>query len=73
MKEVSNSVLRSSWRGWSVPSPVLSTELQAVAKVFVKLQEARQQAHYDNAKIWEPTEAQAIVTEAETRARYSGS
>jgi hypothetical protein len=47
--------------------------LQAVAKVFVKLQEARQQAHYDNAKIWEPTEAQAIVTEAETRARYSGS
>src|SRR5580658_11340631 len=66
MKEVSNAVLRSSWRGWSVPSPIVPTELQAVAKVFVKLQEARQQADYDNAKIWESTAVQAQVTDAQT-------
>ncbi len=66
MKEVSNAVLRSSWRGWSVPSPVVPTELQAVAKVFVPLQEARQQADYDNAKIWESTAVQAHVTDSQT-------
>ena len=66
MKEVSNAVLRSTWRGWSVPSPALPTELQAVAKVFVKLQEARQQADYDNAKTWESTAMQAQVTDART-------
>jgi hypothetical protein len=66
MKEVSNAVLRNSWRGWSVPSPVVPAELEAVAKVFVKLQEARQQADYDNAKIWESTAVQAQVTDAQT-------
>src|SRR5665213_1522111 len=30
MKEVSNSVLRSSWRGWSTPSPAVPAELEAV-------------------------------------------
>src|SRR3984885_10812839 len=48
MKEVSNSVWRSTWRGWSTPSPPVPKELQAVARVFVKLQETRQQADYDN-------------------------
>ncbi len=66
MKDVSNSVLRNSWRGWSTPSPVVPAKLEAVARVFAKLQESRQQADYDNARIWESTEAQAIVTEAET-------
>jgi uncharacterized protein (UPF0332 family) len=65
MKEVSNAVLRSSWRGWSVPSPTVPTELQSVAKVFVKLQEARQQADYDNAKVWEPIEVQATIVDAQ--------
>src|SRR5580700_2537650 len=66
MKDVSNTVLRSSWRGWSVPSPVAPADLQDVAKVFVDLQEARQQADYDNARTWKSTDVQAIVTEAET-------
>jgi uncharacterized protein (UPF0332 family) len=65
MKDVSNAVLRRSWRGWSIPSPVVPTELEAVAKVFVKLQEARQQADYDNAKIWEPIEVQATIVDAQ--------
>jgi uncharacterized protein (UPF0332 family) len=66
MKDVSNAVLRNSWRGWSVPSPVMPRELEAVAKVFVKLQEARHQADYDNAKTWESTAAEAHVTDAQT-------
>jgi len=65
MKDVSNAVLRSSWRGWSVPSPVVPRELEAVAKVFVKLQEARQQADYDNAKTWESTGVEAHVADAQ--------
>jgi hypothetical protein len=66
MKDVSNSVLRSSWRGWSTPSPVVPTELETVARVFVKLQEGRQQADYDNARIWAFMDAQAMVTDAQT-------
>ena len=66
MKDVSNAVLRSSWRGWSTPSPVAPAELQVVAKVFVDLQEARQQADYDNARTWQSTDVEAIVTEAQT-------
>lgn len=66
MKDVSNAVLRSSWRGWSIPSPVAPAELQDVAKVFVDLQEARQQADYDNARTWKSTDVQAIVTDAQT-------
>jgi hypothetical protein len=50
MKDVSNSVLRNSWRGWSIPSPLVPPELEAVAEAFVKLQEARQQADYDKCK-----------------------
>jgi uncharacterized protein (UPF0332 family) len=65
MKDVSNAVLRSSWRGWSTPSPVAPAELQGVAKVFVDLQEARQQADYDNARTWKPTDVLAIVTDAQ--------
>jgi len=64
MKDVSNSVWRSSWRGWSTPSPVVPTELEAVAEAFVKLQGARQQADYDNAKTWESTAVQAQLADA---------
>jgi uncharacterized protein (UPF0332 family) len=65
MKEVSNAVWRNSWRGWSTPSPVVPAELRAVASRFVDLQEARQQADYDNAKTWESTTVQAMVTDAQ--------
>jgi len=65
MKDVSNAVWRGSWRGWSTPSPVVPTELQNVASVFVDLQEARQQADYDNAKTWASVDAQALVADAQ--------
>jgi hypothetical protein len=68
MKEVSNAVSRSSWRGWSVPSPVVPAELEIVAQVFVKLQEARQQADYDNAKVWVSIDALDKV--ADTRLAF---
>ena len=45
---------------------MVPAELKAVARVFVELQEARQQADYDNAKIWESTTVQAQVTHAQT-------
>jgi uncharacterized protein (UPF0332 family) len=66
MKDVSNAVWRNSWRGWSTPSPVVPPELEAVAEAFVKLQEARQQADYDNAKTWESMAVQAKITDAQT-------
>jgi len=65
MKDVSNSVWRNSWRGWSTPSPVVPPELEPVAEAFVKLQEARQQADYDNAKTWESMAVQAKITDAQ--------
>ena len=65
MKDVSNAVWRGSWRGWSTPSPVVPPELQNVASVFVDLQEARQQADYDNAKTWAAMDAQALVADAQ--------
>jgi hypothetical protein len=64
MKEVSNSVLRSSWRGWSTPPPEVPVELQIVAKTFVTLQDARQQADYDNAKVWVSIDARNKVADA---------
>jgi hypothetical protein len=35
MKEVSNSILRGKWHGWSAPSLVVPSELQSVASVYV--------------------------------------
>jgi hypothetical protein len=66
MKDVSNAVVRSSWRGWSTPAPVVPPELTTVAKAFVNLQDARQQADYDNSLTWAFMDAQAIITAAET-------
>jgi hypothetical protein len=40
--------------------------LPQAAKVFVDLQEARQQADYDNSRTWKSTDVQAIVTDAQT-------
>lgn len=64
MKDVSNAIVRSSWRGWSNPSPVVPPELRIVAKIFVNLQDARQQADYDNAKTWASIDVQITVAEA---------
>jgi hypothetical protein len=65
MKEVSNAVWRSSWRGWSVPSPAVPPELEAVAEAFVKLQEARHQADYDNSRTWKSTDVRARVADTQ--------
>jgi hypothetical protein len=66
MKDVSNAIVRSSWRGWSIPAPVAPPELTTVAKAFVNLQEARQQADYDNSLTWASMDAQALISAAET-------
>jgi hypothetical protein len=65
MKEVSDSVWRGKWRGWSTPSPVVPMELQNVAAVFVDLQDARHEADYDNAKTWALMAAEATVADAQ--------
>lgn len=63
MMDVSRSVWQGSWRGWSNPQP-LPPELREVARFFVKLQEARHQADYDNSKSWTLTEVQDKVADA---------
>jgi hypothetical protein len=65
MKSVSQLVAQDKWTGWSTPSLTLPTELQNVATVFVDLQEARQQADYDNAKAWAAIDVQALVGDAQ--------
>lgn len=65
MKQVSQTVMQGSWKGWSTPPPELPLELQTVAKMFVELQEDRLQADYDNAKIWVPTDVLAKVDRAQ--------
>jgi uncharacterized protein (UPF0332 family) len=63
MKEVSNSVARGNWRGWSNPSPAVPPQLTAVAAVSVDLQEKRQQADYDNTKTWSAIEVRNLVSD----------
>lgn len=65
MKDVSNSVLRHSWRGWSSPSLPVPTQLELVAKTFVDLQESRLQADYDNARIWKSADVHAKVADVQ--------
>ncbi|MGP0074165.1 MAG: hypothetical protein ACLPWF_19810 [Bryobacteraceae bacterium] len=61
MKEVSNSIVRGKWRGWSTPSLAIPIDLEAVAAAFVELQEARLQADYDNTKTWSSADARVLV------------
>ena len=61
MKEVSNSVSRGWWRGWSTPSPKIPPELEVVTRAFVDLQESRLQADYDNSRIWKYADVLAKV------------
>jgi len=68
MKDVSNSILRSKWRGWSTPSPPVPVELEVVAAAFVLLQEARHEADYDNSKIWFSSDVLGLI--ADTREAF---
>jgi hypothetical protein len=63
MKDVSNSVSRRSWRGWSTPALPAPSELELVAKTFVDLQESRLQADYDNARTWKSADVHAKVAD----------
>jgi hypothetical protein len=65
MKQVSQTMMQGSWKGWSTPPPGLPIELQTVAKMFVELQEDRLQADYDNSKTWVPTDVLAKVDRAQ--------
>lgn len=64
MKDVSNSIPRGNWRGWSTPSLAVPIDLEAVAASFVVLQEARLQADYDNTKKWSSVDARVLVGDA---------
>jgi hypothetical protein len=66
MKDVSNSVLRGSWRGWSVPALNVPSELGFVTRAFVDLQESRLQADYDNSRIWKSADVLAKVDDVRT-------
>ena len=72
MKDVSNSVVKGNWRGWSTPSPPLPPELNALAAAFVDLQEKRQQADYDNSKTWSAIEVRFLVFRRPRRIRKLG-
>jgi uncharacterized protein (UPF0332 family) len=56
MREISEAVWKGSWKSWHTPRLSIPVELQAVAKAFINLQEARHLADYDNTKIWTSTE-----------------
>jgi hypothetical protein len=61
MKDVSNSIVRRTWRGWSTPSLAVPIDLEHVAAVFVELQDARLQADYDNTRTWSSADARVLV------------
>ena len=66
MKKISEALSKGSWEGWRVPQEPISKELQDVAEAFVRLQEARHMADYDNTKTWTSTEAEARLGDAHT-------
>jgi hypothetical protein len=63
MKDVSNSILRGHWRGWSRPSPAVPIALEAVAAAFVVLQDARHRADYDNSALWGYNDVHAVIAD----------
>jgi hypothetical protein len=61
MKKISLAVSQGSWKGWSDPPPPVPAPLKSVAEAFVRLQQARHQADYNNAKTWTRTAAREQV------------
>lgn len=64
MKEVSRSVGTGSWKGWSTPRLPIPADLRDVAFSFVKLQESRHEADYNNEKSWSQSDVTGMVLEA---------
>jgi hypothetical protein len=69
MRTVSDAIARNRWQAWSASSPPLPSELRAVARAFVELQEARVLADYDNSKNWTSSEVETKVALAQTAFR----
>jgi len=69
MKDVSRAVANNRTLGWATPSPTPPSALQAVAKAFVLLQEARHSADYDNTRIWTRLEVREKVAEVKSAFR----
>ena len=69
MEEACQLVANGSWAGWSTPRLGVPPELQDLAKLFVRLQEARHQADYNNEKSWTRTEVATKLHEARTAFR----
>jgi len=66
MKEISGLVSKGSWKSWSTPQLIVPTELKKLAEAFVRLQEARHLADYDNTKVWTFTEVDLHLAQART-------
>jgi uncharacterized protein (UPF0332 family) len=66
MKEASRAVLSGNWKAWGSPTPSVPVDLRAVATTFVKMQDVRQQADYDNAQFWESADVRNLVAEVQT-------
>jgi uncharacterized protein (UPF0332 family) len=66
MKETSRLVWTGSWKSWSSPQIAVPTELKKLAEAFVRLQEARHLADYDNTTIWTSEEVDARLDQART-------
>jgi|ERR1035437_674726 uncharacterized protein (UPF0332 family) len=70
MKETSRLVWTGAWKSWSTPQLAVPIELKNLAEAFVRLQEARHVADYDNTKIWTFMEVDARLTQARMAFRY---
>ena len=64
MKEVSRSVGTGSWKGWSTPRFPIPSDLRDVAYSFVKMQELRHEADYNNEKNWSQSDVVTMIAEA---------
>jgi hypothetical protein len=53
-------------KSWSTPQLTVPIELKKLADAFVRLQEARHLADYDNTKIWTSTEVHERLDDART-------
>lgn len=61
MKDTCRAVGKGSWKGWSVPPLDVPSVLRGVADSFIRLQEARHQADYDNEKRWTRADVAVLV------------
>jgi hypothetical protein len=61
MKNASIQFQKSVWLDWHGVQQNVPSDLQAVARAFVDLQEERHVADYSNNKLWSATEVQTLL------------